>query len=135
MFISKEVDYGYRVVIYLGSNTSRYAKRKEIYEKENIPYRYLKKILDKLVEGRIIRTKTGRNGGYKLNVSLKKITLLTILNIVDTEKIKLKECVLKREVCSFRNGNCVVHEEFKQIETELKDRLDRITFSNLIEKE
>lgn len=135
MFVSREVDYGYGVVICLGSNAGRYIKRREIYEKENIPYRYLKKILDKLVEGRIIQTKTGKNGGYKLNVSLKKITLLTILNIIDTEKIKLKECVSKREICGFRNGNCVVHEEFKQIEAELKERLNRVVFSNLIGKE
>lgn len=135
MFISKEVDYGYRVVIYLDSNANRYIKRKEIYEKENIPYRYLKKILDKLVEGKIIQTKTGKNGGYKLNISLKKITLLTILNIIDTEKIKLKECVSKREICGFRNGSCVIHEEFKQIEVELKDRLNKVVFSNLIGKE
>lgn len=33
MFISKEVDYGYRIVICLGSDFSRYIKRKEIYEK------------------------------------------------------------------------------------------------------
>lgn len=134
MLISREVDYGYRIIVYLGLNEGKYIKRKELCEKERIPYRYLKKVLEKLTKNKILRTKSGKNGGYRLNISLKKITFLTILKIIDEEKIKFKECILKQQVCEFRSGYCVVHNKFKAIEREVERKLNEVVFSDLLGK-
>ncbi len=131
MYISKEVDYAYRTIIYLGINQNKFISRKELSEKEEIPFRYLKEILKKLFIAKIIITKIGKKGGYQLNLTLDKITLFSILIAINGE-VKLKECIVSNKICDFRSGKCIVHSEFKKIDKEIKNRLDKITFEKLL---
>lgn len=77
MFISKDVYYGIRGLIYISKKRVP-VPIKEISEKEEIPSFFLEKIFQKLKEGGLVDSRKGSGGGYFLTLDTRKITLRKI---------------------------------------------------------
>ena len=54
--LTKETDYAVRALVYLAANRDRFVSSREISKEEEIPLPYLRRILQKLREEKIVRT-------------------------------------------------------------------------------
>jgi Rrf2 family transcriptional regulator, iron-sulfur cluster assembly transcription factor len=72
---------------------------KLLYEKLNIPERYLRRLLTQLSKNGFIISTQGRNGGYFLNKKANKIHLSDIINSIDDFN-SFKACILGYETCT-----------------------------------
>ena len=115
MFLTKECDYGIRIIRALADGDKKTAE--EICAAENIPGQFAYKILKKMERGGFIQSCRGRDGGYWLVKSLNDITIHDIITTID-EYLFLNECLRDDRPCS-RNPKaapCTVHMELERIQ-------------------
>jgi len=80
--ISRETDLGLLLMV-------EAAKRKKAiglknFSKENgLPYRFLSKVAVKLTKAKLLKSKEGRDGGYKLGKAAEKIKVISVVELLD----------------------------------------------------
>jgi len=115
MFLTKECDYGLRIIRALGDIEKKTAE--DICEIEKIPGQYVYKILKKLDRAGIVQSIRGRDGGYKLTKPLNSFSIFDVVHAVDGN-LFLSECLREGNVCA-RNSEeqpCEVHKELARIQ-------------------
>lgn len=135
MKITKETDYAIRIVLFLSMNTDN--KRRfsgdELVEVNEIPKNLGKRILTKLVEGKVMDSKKGIGGGFTLARSAEKITLFDVMNVI--ENMDFKDCTVDKEVCTFKRGICAVNVTMEKIKQDLFKKLKSVNFAELVKLE
>jgi len=89
--LSKKVEYALIALKHFQTSWEDVVTAKEISSQHGIPYDLLAKILQKLKKEDILISSQGIKGGYKLNVSLNKISLSNLINVLD-EATAIVEC-------------------------------------------
>lgn len=134
MRITQEADYGFRVVFYL--SRLGYGKRveaKTISQDENIPLRFLLKLLRKLTQSEIIKSYRGVNGGYALNQTPENITLKSVLESIDGP-IHLNRCLYDPDHCNLKRSSlCGVHCALETVQHKLITDLESINFKDILD--
>lgn len=132
MKITKETDYAFRIVLFLSMNQgdNKRFSGDELVEINEIPKNLGKRILTRLVDGKIINSKKGIGGGFCLERDRKTITLLDVMNIV--EVMDFKDCVASNEICGFKSGRCAIHTTMERIKKVLFDEFAAVTFEDLV---
>ena len=128
--VTKESDYAIRAVLFLAQNQERYVSSREIAEKDNIPLRFLRKILIILKKKKIIETKEGVAGGIKLKKKAGNISLKDLITLFQGN-VQFTECLFRGKVCHNR-ATCVLRERIINIETKVAEEFERITIKTLI---
>jgi len=121
MKISKRIRYGLRALLYL-SKKKNFASVEEISKKEQIPSKYLEKILLELKRKKILASKRGTGGGFKLN--LKEISLKDLIEILDypfLSPICKKTCPIK---------NCQAKYIWLKVQNKLAKELNKLKVKN-----
>ena len=124
MFLTKEGDYGIRIIRALASGEMKTVDA--ICACELIPGQYAYKILKKLERAGLVRSIRGRNGGYRLIKQLDKFNLYDIISAID-EQLFLNQC-LKQDIECPRNNHdapCAVHIEFEHLQKVLIDEMQK----------
>ncbi len=130
--ITRETDYAVRTILYLcGQDKDRYVSSNELSEKMCIPYRFLRKLIKKLVDSGIVKSKKGKNGGLVIAKKPEEITLYEVMSVLDVNGITLNSCLRDEEKCSF-SGVCPVHGRLLKIQDELDRKLSEISFDSLM---
>ena len=129
--IPKKSQYGLRVMAYL---SSRYKKQgifniKEIAEHENIPFDYLEKIMERLREGKLLKSKKGMNGGYFLSKSPKEIKVKDIIDALE-ENLSLVTCLDKNTLCG-NKSKCVARFVWQKLQNSLDNTLNSIKLTDI----
>lgn len=84
MQLSKAAIYGFLSATYIARNGDRGPIQGRVIAAENgIPLEYLLKVLQSLVRGQILRSDTGRRGGYSLRRLPSEIRLVEIIEAAD----------------------------------------------------
>lgn len=84
MRISRSTGYAILAVGYIGRHLDKKIILSQSIAKEyDIPLEYLLKILQQLVKVNVLRSKRGPRGGFSLAKTLKKISMLEIIEAVD----------------------------------------------------
>ena len=128
--ITKDSDYAVRAIIYLEKNRGRFVSSSEISKKENIPLIFLRRILQKLIKGKIAESKEGVKGGLKLIVDAKKINVADIINLIQGQ-IQLIECMFQGKVCANRK-KCIFRKKVLVIEKNVIEEFGKLTIKDLI---
>jgi Rrf2 family protein len=139
MKIKLTTDYAIRVVFYM------YNKRQEgnevitsnaIAKEESIPHGVLMKVLKELRESRIIASHQGRgeiSGGYTLASSLKQITILDIVEIMEgpiaLENVRKRGA--KEEEPVEENG---ILQEYRRVSEGLRNEMRKVTLYEVLHK-
>ena len=124
MFLTKECDYGVRIIRALSDGEKRIVE--SICEEEHIPGQYAYKILKKLERAGLVQGVRGRNGGYKLNKALQQITLFDIVTAIDSN-LYIFECLRKGHKCvnNPTGTTCSIHTEFERVQQNVKAEMSR----------
>lgn len=88
------------------------------------------KILKILAEGGLVRSVRGAEGGYHLALPPEKITLATILSIMEGD-LALTECCDKKERCAL-HATCVTRSNWQKINAMVKQILDNWTIADML---
>ncbi len=132
MRITLESDYALRILTALAGYDC-VTDAKKIADDTSVTQRFTLKILHKLVQGGMVRSYKGVNGGYTLKASPDSITLKRVIELIEGP-ICIARCV--EGECSL-NGDktaCTYHHIFDTISLELAKKLDSITIADVINK-
>ena len=131
MFLTKECDYGLRIIRALAGGEKTTAE--EICAAENIPGQFAYKILKKLERGGYLQSSRGREGGYWLIKPLDELTIHDVVTAID-DKLFINECMREDRDCVHdkKDNPCAVHRELVRIQSVLIDELSSKSFKEVI---
>ena len=133
MFITRECDYGIRVIRALADGTKKSSR--VIALEEKIPHKFASKVIRKLERADYIQSTRGRNGGYWLCRPLNTITMVDIISAIDATRC-LNECLSKDSKCVFKGSPeqpCAVHIELVHAQDMLISMLSKKTMDVVLE--
>lgn len=134
MRITLESDYALRILTAMaGYNAITDAKT--IAENTSVTQRFTLKILHKLVQGELVQSYKGVNGGYTLKMKPEEITLKRVIELIDGP-IAIARCLDSTEGCSLNcdKSACDYHHIFDIISIDLASKLNKITIQDVIDK-
>ena len=134
MRITLESDYALRILTEI-AGYDKVTDAKTIAENTSVTLRFTLKILHKLVQGDLVQSYKGVNGGYKLKIKPKEITLKRVIELIDGP-IAIARCLESSEACSLNcdKSACDYHHIFDIISIDLANRLNKITIQDVIDK-
>ena len=134
--ITREVDYAIRTVLSLAQRgvvvTS--VSTSELARDMEIPFRFLRRIVRKLVESGIISSQRGNGGGITLLLPPERVSLLSIIAAIDARSATLNTCLVDKSNCA-RSSHCRVHGELHRLQDVLNAHLGQITMDQLVKPE
>lgn len=135
MKITQEADYALRVILHLSKlGYGEKVEARVISENEELPLRFLLKLLRKLTKARIVISYRGVKGGYALNKEPKDINLKDVIEAIDGP-ICINRCIYNPEYCNAgKNGNCEIHRSLCKIQKKLANELEAVNFQNILDE-
>lgn len=130
MNLSNTSQYAIRVVSYMTFKDEMIYSASALISKLNVSDKYLKRILTQLSEHGILKSTQGRYGGYILAKSPDKITLIEIVEAMESVE-KYFGCVLGFDECSDEN-QCSLHAKWASIRNQLITFLNQTTIKDVI---
>jgi len=126
--ITRETDYAIRAMIYLAiqDDFTLPVASAELADEMAIPYRFLRKIVLKLISAELVESRRGKGGGLNLARRPDKITLFNIMNAVDPQGITLNICLNDKSKCP-RSNFCGFHFAFDDVQADFHRKLKSIT--------
>ena len=133
MRLNQATDYAFRMVLYLASlPEGTKITGAALAEKQNIPERFLLKIMRSLTKAGIMKSYRGVEGGFALQRAPKDITLFDIIDAVEGQT-ELQRCL--HDIGSCSRGMCSIYAAFADIQRDLAARLKSINFETLAKQE
>ena len=91
MRLTRQTNYAVRILMYCAANDGRLSRIPEIAAAYSVSELFLFKILQPLVENRLVETVRGRNGGVRLARPASKISLFDVVRVTE-ESFAMAEC-------------------------------------------
>lgn len=134
--ITRETDYAIRATLYLAKqdDPSKAVSTAELSDEMAIPYRFLRKIVSKLVASNLVESRRGKGGGLSLARPAKAISLMEIIRAVDPEAVLLNRCLSDVDRCN-RSVFCGIHRELGRMQRQLDAGLESVTLASMSEQE
>ncbi|HDL64941.1 MAG TPA: Rrf2 family transcriptional regulator [Proteobacteria bacterium] len=129
--ITKNTDYAIRALLHLARNGGEYVSSREISREETIPLPYLRRILQRLREEKLITAREGANGGVKILQEPTEIRISRLIEIFQGD-VALLDCVFRKDICS-NIKTCPLRRRIKKIEKEVVKELDCVTIESLLD--
>lgn len=129
--LTRRGDYAVRAVLALA--TSAAGERlsvSRIAARENIPPRFLPRVMSDLVRGGLVEAVTGRTGGYRLARPAEAISVLDVIEAVEGDA-RRRTCVLRGGPCGLATV-CNVHQVFADAQDQLLRRLAEARLNTLV---
>ncbi|MBI1909207.1 MAG: Rrf2 family transcriptional regulator [Deltaproteobacteria bacterium] len=131
MRVTREGDYGLRAVVYLATTAGRTVSAAEISKKQEIPPKFLVRIMPKLVRKGVVVSVYGSKGGYRLSRQPAQISFLEVLEAIEGPLV-MNECLGEKCDC-LHEHLCTMKNVWKNAQVKLMDYLGSVTFDQLRE--
>ncbi|MBF0217524.1 MAG: Rrf2 family transcriptional regulator [Candidatus Omnitrophica bacterium] len=128
--LTKDSDYAVRALCALAGDSDRLLSVREIAAAQGIPYQYLRKIIQKLIQAGFLTAKEGGSGGVMLAADPVKMKVVDIIRVMQGE-VQVSDCLFKKKVCANRN-ECVLRRNLLRIEKLVEKEFGKITIAGLI---
>jgi Rrf2 family protein len=126
--LPKTAEYALRAVVWLGRTPNGIESAALLAEKTKVPRRYLHKVLQDLVRGKLVRSQPGPGGGYGLARAPKLITILDVVNAVaPLERIDHCPLGIRAHV-----ELCLLHKELDKAYATIESALAKVTIAQLV---
>ena len=139
MKLSTRGEYALRALLVLGRDYQEddsVVRIQEISDQQNIPKRFLEQILNDLKSARVVESKRGVAGGYRLARPPEQITLAEIIRHVEGALAPIS-CVSERfyEKCSCPDeARCAIRSVMKEARDAVVSIVERVTVAELCER-
>ncbi len=133
MQFNQATDYAFRVVLYLSSlPPGEIVSAQAIASREQIPMRFLQKIMRSLVKAGLILSHRGVAGGFSLAKAPGEISLLNVVEVMEGP-VCINRCFIDEDYCT-KNwaGRCPVHQALAGIQSTMIRELGRHNFADLV---
>ena len=128
--LTKNTDYAVRALLALGGCKEGYISARDISRQHDIPYQYLRKVLQKLISAGYVESKEGSGGGFKILAKPAKIKVSDIIEVFQGQ-IELSECMFRKKICANRE-KCVLRKNIKRIEKKVIEEFSKISIGSLL---
>ena len=111
MFLTKECEYGIRIIRALADGSQKTVKT--IAAEELIPVKFAHNIVTKLERAEFLKGIRGRSGGVRLRRPLNAFTMVDIITAIDNNRC-IGECLSEDSGCVFKSHPerpCTIHNE------------------------
>jgi Rrf2 family protein len=126
--LPKTAEYALRAVVWMGRTPNGIESADVLAAKTKVPRRYLHKVLQDLVRGKLARSQPGPGGGYGLARDPKKITILDVVDAVaPLERIDHCPLGIRGHV-----DLCPLHKELDKAYATVEAALSKVTIAQLV---
>jgi Rrf2 family protein len=136
MKLSLRGEYALRALLVLGLHHDRVVRIQTISEQQNIPKKFLEQILNDLKSARIVQSKRGVAGGYRLARRPEEITLASVVRHLEGALAPVS-CVSERfyERCSCPDeSRCAIRSVMREVREAIVRIAERITIGELCDR-
>ena len=91
MRLTRQTNYAVRILMYCAANGGKLSRIPDIAAAYSVSELFLFKILQPLVEHRLVETVRGRNGGVRLGRAAETITLFDVVRVTE-DSFSMAEC-------------------------------------------
>ena len=120
--INKKTGYALKILILLAKADRKMTSR-QISEAGNLPLIFMRRICQDLVRNKLIESKEGAKGGFRLLKSTKEISIFQVMHAVNTNNI----CI-----CSYCEKDCSIKNKLSYIEDKILKELIKVKVFNLL---
>ncbi len=122
VFFSRQCEYALRAVLYLASRPDgKRVSIREIAGALSIPTQFLAKIFQDLTRKKLLESRKGPNGGFRLRMPADRITLFHIVNAIDGVDL-MENCIMGFPKCSGKKP-CALHHRWARLRDALYESL------------
>lgn len=134
--ISTKSRYGLRSIIDIALHSGRPVTLTEISKRQNIPLKYLGKIMRDLAKAGIVKSYRGPKGGYKLAKNPDDITMKMLIDPVSPIKLSVPCMAGNSSDCPLIDiTSCHAQIVWKGLEEKLNEFLNSLVLSDIIAKQ
>ncbi len=136
MRLNQATDYAFRIIMELSlMEENQRMTGAELAERQQVPIRFLLKIMRSLLQAGLVKSYRGISGGFVLNKSPKDITLYDVIRTMEPENF-FQRCLTEPNLCTkHAEGNCAVRHFLMGIAENLQAELTRVNFAEIAEQE
>lgn len=129
--LRRNTDYALRAMVNLAGHCGQEpVSTRKIAQAEDISYQLACKLMQKLHNAGLVKSRMGPKGGFVLSRKPTKINLMEIIRVIQGP-LSLNRCVLSKEVCS-RQKNCKVTVKLSKLQNYINNYLEDITLDELM---
>lgn len=135
MRITQEADYALRIMCLL-EQRGGILEAGSIAAAASVPPRFTLKILRKLSQGGLVSSRKGASGGYRISDGAGNETLRSVIELIDGPLV-ISKCIDGNCGCSLLGSDkseCAIHHIFQAISEDVTSKLDKITISDVSDK-
>ncbi len=111
MQLNNTSQYAIRILSYIArKQDERLLSANELSKTLDIPYKFLTKIMTKLVKAKFVESVRGRDGGFRLKDDAQKISVDDVLKLFN-DSIKDEQCLLGIGACDTQ-CKCAMHDQW-----------------------
>ena len=130
--LSRGTDYGIRILAHLAHDEQQVTHNaREVAESLRLPAPMVSKVMKSLVRGGVLESHRGPGGGFRLAQRPDDLTVADMIAVLEGP-VALTECQVSTSLCQ-HEGNCSVQEPWSVINRSVRDTLEAITLSDLID--
>jgi len=128
---SASCHYGLQAMFYIAlhSTEDKNVELNVIASEQNIPKHFLSKILQLLVKHKLLYSRKGPHGGFKLSRPPEEIRLIEVVEAIDGLDI-FSQCGIELKECDDSNP-CPIHTDYKKIRNKVYNLFQTKTLENL----
>lgn len=135
--ITRETDYSMRMVLALAGHHKRgvaTVSSADVASEMDIPYRFLRKLVKRMVMGGLVESRRGKKGGIALARDPELITLFDIVQATGPRGVEMSPCIADPQSCK-RSALCQLLREFQVIQSGVDKHLKSVRLSALCASE
>ncbi len=129
--LSGTAEYALRAVVYLaGCGPEQRVRAVELARAANVPANYMGKILHELALAGILKSATGKRGGFQLAVSAEQLPLRSVVAQFDRLGEERK-CLLGQTECNDLDA-CATHERWVKVAERIDEFFRNTTVADVL---
>lgn len=130
MRLTRQTNYAMRILMYCAANDGQLSRVPEIAAAYTVSELFLFKILQPLVEAKLVETVRGRNGGVRLAKPADQISLFDVVRVTE-ENFAMAECFEADADCPLMDS-CGLNSALREALNAFFEVLSRHTIADMV---
>ncbi len=131
--ISKLADYATLIMSHLAQDEGQLCSASLLSQRLGLSLSVVSKILKILCQAGLLTSVRGVDGGYRLALSAKDITLAAVVSAIEGE-FAMTECCSKRGACAL-DATCATKKNWQSINQVIYSTLQKMTLKDMLGRE